>query len=131
MNRVIKFRVWDIELHMWINNLGMGKNNTLTKGTEKRFHVMQFSGLHDKNGHEIYEGDIICSDKYNSWEWRGVIKFSHGAFGAEILSTEKKQSMIGIWGQKHNLRKLDDDIVERLVVIGNIYETPHLLTKPT
>ena len=131
MNREIKFRVWDIELHMWINNIGMGKDNTLCKGTEKRFAVMQYIGLKDKNGNEIYEGDILCNDKYQTCEWRGVVKFSHGVFGAEWLSNVKSQSMVGSWGQKHNLRKLDDDIVERQIVIGNIYENPELLTEPS
>ena len=131
MNREIKFRVWDIELHMWINNIGMGKDNTLCKGTEKRFSVMQYIGLKDKNGNEIYEGDILCNDEYQTWEWRGVVKFSHGVFGAEWLSNEKSQSMVGSWGQKHNLRKLDDDIVERQIIIGNIYENPELLTEPS
>lgn len=131
MNREIKFRVWDIELHMWINNIGMGKDNTLCKGTEKRFAVMQYIGLKDKNGNEIYEGDILCNDEYQTWEWRGVVKFSHGVFGAEWLTNVKSQSMVGSWGQKHNLRKLDDDIIERQIVIGNIYENPELLTEPS
>lgn len=131
MNREIKFRVWDIELHMWINNIGMGKDNTLCKGTEKRFAVMQYIGLKDKNGNEIYEGDILCNDEYQTWEWRGVVKFSHGVFGAEWLSNVKSQSMVGSWGQKHNLRKLDDNIIERQIVIGNIYENPELLTEPS
>lgn len=131
MNREIKFRVWDIELHMWISNIGMGKDNTLCKGTEKRFAVMQYIGLKDKNGNEIYEGDILCNDEYQTWEWRGVVKFSHGVFGAEWLSNVKSQSMVGSWGQKHNLRKLDDDIIERQIVIGNIYENPELLTEPS
>ena len=129
MNREIKFRVWDIELHMWINNIGMGKDNTLCKGTEKRFAVMQYIGLKDKNGNEIYEGDILCNDEYQTWEWRGVVKFSHGVFGAEWLSNVKSKSMVGSWGQKHNLRKLDDDIVERQIIIGNIYENPELLSE--
>lgn len=128
MNREIKFRVWDIELRMWINNIGMGKDNTLAKGTEKRFVVMQFTGLKDKNGKEIYEGDILCSSDYNTWEWRGVVKFSHGVFGAEWLRNIKSQSMVGSWGQKHNLRKLDDDILERQVIVGNIFENPELLS---
>lgn len=131
MNREIKFRVWDIELHMWINNIGIGKDNTLCKGTEKRFAVMQYIGLKDKNGNEIYEGDILCNDEYQTWEWRGVVKFSHGVFGVEWLSNVKSQSMVGSWGQKHNLRKLDDDIVERQIIIGNIYENPELLSKPS
>jgi hypothetical protein len=35
--------------------------------------------------------------------------------------------MIGVWGQRHNLRRLDDDdfIVE---IIGNIHDNPDLLT---
>lgn len=131
MNREIKFRVWDIELHMWINNIGMGKDNTLCKGTEKRFAVMQYIGLKDKNGNEIYEGDILCNDEYQSWEFRGVVKFSHGVFGVEWLSNVKSQSMVGSWGQKHNLRKLDDDIIESQIVIGNIYENQELLTEPS
>lgn len=131
MNREIKFRVWDIELHMWINNIGMSKDNTLCKGTEKRFAVMQYIGLKDKNGNEIYEGDILCNDEHQTWEWRGVVKFSHGVFGSEWLSNVKSQSMVGSWGQKHNLRKLDDDIIERQIVIGNIYENPELLTEPS
>ena len=129
MNREIKFRVWDIELHMWINNIGMGKDNTLCKGTEKRFVVMQYIGLKDKNGNEIYEGDILCNYEYQTLEWRGVVKFSHGVFGAEWLSNVKSKSMVGSWGQKHNLRKLDDDIVERQIIIGNIYENPELLSE--
>jgi len=129
MNREIKFRVWDIELHMWINNIGMGKDNTLAKGTEKRFCVMQYTGLKDKNGNEIYEGDILCNDDYNTWEWRGVVKFSHGVFGVEWLTNIKSQSMVGSWGQKHNLRKLDDDILERQVIVGNVFENPELLSE--
>lgn len=94
-------------------------------------YVRESTGLKDKNGIEIYEGDIICNDEYQTWVWRGVVKFSHGVFGAEWLSNVKSQSMVGSWGQKHNLRKLDDDIVERQIVIGNIYENPELLTEPS
>ena len=91
--------------------------------------VGQFTGLLDKNGVKIFEGDIICNDDYNTWEWRGVVKFSHGVFGAEWLTNIKSQSMVGSWGQKHNLRKLDDDILERQIIIGNIHDNPELIGK--
>lgn len=129
MNREIKFRVWDSEFKIWVKNICFIPNNILAIG--ERFHTMQFIGLYDKHGKEIYEGDIICNDEYQNWEWRGVIKFSHGVFGAEWLSNIKSQSMVGSWGQKHNLRRLDDDIIERQIIIGNIYENPELLTHPS
>lgn len=130
MNREIKFRAWDKSQNY------MAYQSTPDLETIQSFmhhfgdkELMQFTGLHDMNGKEIYEGDIICSNKYQTWDWRGVIKFSHGVFGAEWLRNVKSQSMIGSWGQKHNLRKLDDDILEEQILIGNIYENPELLNK--
>ena len=160
MKRKIKFRAWNTEMkHMVFPSLEFGremwpytykqiiKSETNENGDKiefvlemvsidhilqsTEFEVMQFTGLLDKNGKEIYEGDILCNDDYNTWEWRGVVKFSHGVFGAEWLVNVKSQSMVGSWGQKHNLRKLDDDILERQVIVGNIYENPELLSEPS
>ena len=149
MNREIKFRAWvdngsikemhypnEIQMNsadawgLWcklgFENAYSEKHNI--QEWQKNIEWMQYIGLKDKNGKEIYEGDIMCNDEYQTWEWRGVVKFSHGVFGAEWLSNVKSQSMVGSWGQKHNLRKLDDDIVERQIIIGNIYENPELLS---
>lgn len=142
MNREIKFRAWDgSKMHNKVSALYPlfyrdGKypcrvDDTVTDQHISPVVIMQYIGLKDKNGVEIYEGDILCNDEYQTWEWRGVVKFSHGVFGAEWLSNVKSQSMVGSWGQKHNLRKLDDDIIERQIVIGNIYENPELLTEPS
>lgn len=105
MNREIKFRVWDIELHMWINNIGMGKNNTLTKGTEKRFHVMQFTGIKDKDGNEIYEGDLV---QHNAWD-----------YPFEVIFNQEKARFV--CKMKTGLTQHID--CQNLVVVGNIYET--------
>ena len=89
--------------------------------------VGQFMGMKDKNGNRIFEDDILSDEEYESWEWRGVVKFSHGLFGAEWLTNQKRQDMLGVWGQLHNLRRLDDGILDRKIVIGNIHDNPELL----
>ena len=61
MNREIKFRAWDGEQMIspdYINRQGCAcwKSNSIPETTNK---VMQFTGLVEKNGKEIYEGDIV------------------------------------------------------------------------
>jgi uncharacterized phage protein (TIGR01671 family) len=130
MKERIKFRAWN-ESQKYMAYQGTPDLETLQSFI---FHfgdkeLMQFTGLYDKNGKEIYEGDIISDFVYEEWESIGIIKFSHGVFGAEWLRNIKNQSMVGSWGQKHNLRTLDDDILDRKIVLGNIYENPELLLK--
>jgi uncharacterized phage protein (TIGR01671 family) len=79
--------------------------------------VGQYTGLKDRNGKEIYEGDIIrenyCGD---IWEW--VVKFSetYGGFYIHHLPTNETfyfDDMLGVF--------------ENGEVIGNIYENPELV----
>ena len=90
--------------------------------------VGQYTGLTDKNGRKIFEGDIVCI-RYRTGEicCSGDVQFSHGVYGAEWLGTKKNKSMVGGWGQLHNLRRFDDDIINDIEVIGNIYDNPELL----
>lgn len=112
--REIKFRAWDRNKNrmyyegdaaMW------SKDKPITSGDLLEWFedgdLMQFTGLKDKNGKEIWEGDIVRSLNEN-WE----VQFSKGQF--EIKA--KRNS----FGPK----SVDFDMVE---VIGNIYENPELL----
>ncbi|WP_427007171.1 YopX family protein [Pseudarthrobacter sp. H2] len=93
--------------------------------------LMQYTGLKDKNGVEIYEGDIVqFADK---WEWhRG--SFGGGFFASkddyeEVLSNHEK------YPYERRTVKLPEDyswllsseIQSYWEVIGNIYENPELL----
>ena len=90
--------------------------------------VGQFTGLTDKNGEKVFEGDIVCL-RYASGEicCRGDIQFDCGVFGAEWVVNKKYKYMVGSFGQNHNLRRLDDDIINEIEVIGNIHDNPELL----
>jgi uncharacterized phage protein (TIGR01671 family) len=78
---------------------------------------MQFTGLHDKNGKEIYEGDIM-QHKFDERLFNWLISFDDGAF---VLQN------IGVDGYlMDKIRLTQTSCIER-IVIGNIYENPELL----
>lgn len=82
--------------------------------------IMQFTGLKDKNGQEIYEGDIIRSPLENIGEI---------LFGNKTYKTNTDEYECNGWlfrrADKHT-ETLDSSIIAG-VIIGNIYENPELL----
>lgn len=112
--------VWEIS-----ENTGMGDRYEIDPET-----VGQFTGLTDKNGTKIFEGDIVCT-RYSDGKicCSGDVQFCYGVYGAEWIEQKKNKGMVGGWGQLHNLRRFDDDIINNIEVIGNIYDNPELLEK--
>lgn len=130
--RTFKFRAWDsINKIMFIPNSASSSSSFsgfkggelevsayIGKGEWIKFPIMFFTGLMDKNGKEIFEGDIVkCTDGadeisyLNSDTGIGVISFLCGCWYIDKINNE--------------LFTIDQEgYVE---VIGNIYENPELL----
>jgi len=72
--------------------------------------VEQYTGLKDKNGKEIYEGDIV---KFEDTKHIGIVCLKDGEFLVEELP--KRNAVRLLWCEKH------------AEIIGNIYENPELL----
>jgi uncharacterized phage protein (TIGR01671 family) len=78
--------------------------------------VGQYTGLADKNGKKIFEGDIVVMTlPAAKMHWRAVCKFHSGAFGLvwHHMSAERWQAFTGICNAEYE-------------VIGNIYDNPEL-----
>lgn len=87
-----------------------------------RFILMQFTGLHDKNGKEVYEGDIL--------KWRdsdSVLEVSWGHVGWDLVSQIFKYPHQG-WKDRPSCGEVNViGYIKKSIVIGNIYENPELL----
>ena len=71
---------------------------------------MQFTGLKDARGVEIYEGDVV-KDDYDKW----LVNFRDGKFGLERQNPEKPSDYVFV------------DIDKRAEIIGDVYSNPELL----
>lgn len=110
MKREIKFRAWDKALKEILPNVQNHINDkewafgSMLKND--RWVLMQFTGLHDKNGREIYEGDILESDSFvDTFSWTD---------GGYTFDRDTKDEVMTVHYPYE--------------VIGNIYSNPELLT---
>jgi len=76
-NRIIRFRIWDRqneEMINWYELINNDKSLLLQVIESDLAEVMQFTGLTDKNGKDIYEGDIMFTGSHNRIiEWHESI----------------------------------------------------------
>lgn len=121
--REIKFRVWDTYnkemLELEELNYEYGEPAIRTTMYSDYFGpsdmiLMQYVGLHDKNGKEIYEGDVVKID-CPTMKMTGEIKYSEMSAMFYIYDVIEDIEET-LWYQK-----------EEYEIIGNIYENPELL----
>lgn len=116
--REIKFRVWD-KVHgmMPVQKISLKTMKAMPYGWNIAYdfgEVMQYTGLKDKHGKEIYEGDII--------------RYEHSAVGSIVRVVQYKYGMYGVEGNVKGTQIPFANILDSTrEVIGNIYENPELL----
>ena len=76
MGREIKFRIWDKINRMWLRCFNV---NLFDIGDLPNVELMQYTGLKDKNGKEIYEGDIVILNDTEE-ENRCIVKYKYGSY---------------------------------------------------
>jgi len=109
MSREIKFRAWFYnEMYSW-ESLVLDKY-TFDDFDRANYVFMQFIGLQDKNGKDIYEGDIIKTINGN---WGIVVKKNHG-FQVTVSETDSSFYTVVFMCESE--------------IIGNIHENPELLS---
>ncbi|MDQ4121671.1 MAG: YopX family protein [Acidobacteriota bacterium] len=119
MKREIKFRAFSTKSGMWTwEKLTQGHPlSCLYSHPDGSWNVMQFTGLKDKNGVEIYEGDVLRMENYHGEIFIDDVQFRDGAFQVEVRDAEYDLTVIG-WL---------DELDIKAEVIGNIYENAELL----
>lgn len=111
--REMKFRAWDKNLNVFLRYefppVRINSDGTIEFPTTGDIALQQYTGLKDKNGKEIYEGDIITADFLGEINY-SVIRWDDGGFWCKY-----KNGSNHLPGEKNR------------EVIGNIYENPDLL----
>ena len=119
MKREIKFRAWDTPNKYMITHKELClvplTYDEVFKGKEG-YPLMQYTGLKDKNGVEIYEGDIV----YIAGKGNCEVKFQHLCWEAIII--KPKFNLDDVFPISESYFEGDVE-----TVLGNIYENPELL----
>ena len=135
--RKIKFRAWDketkkmfsvthLQLDIYNDKVSFAASEDLEENRTEfydmdKIKLMQFTGLEDKNGKEIYEGDIVSVkylyDKRTTDRAQVVWQEDKAGFGLKSLK--------GLTNEVYELYRVTSK--HNLEVIGNIYENKELL----
>lgn len=120
MNREFEFRAWLTKYNKMVNiySWNIWQEYFMCSEYDSEFYleetpIMQYTGLKDKNGKEIYEGDIIF-ESFGERYYKVI--FENASFRAEAEGDFDEYSF-----------DLIDIVAQGCEIVGNIYENPELI----
>ena len=142
MSKNIKYRAWDSEDKKFLNNdkyvIGRFRENTIaftiyidnktilgypSIEREKDIILMQFTGLTDRNGVDVFEGDIIKYTDDDSMNYNRLCVIEWHKYGIYCLVKRFLKERDGFGSYQFNYLNNADEIE----VIGNIYQNKEFL----
>lgn len=123
LSRAIRFRAWDreekvmIDADSWYFSEEFEPFIDSVKRCLERFDLMQFTSLLDKNGTEIYEGDVVKMNPDDD-NWNDVVIFDRGHFELRSFKNPVVDCSLQDWCY---------DSSNPCIVIGNIHADPGLV----
>ena len=111
--RELKFRVWNSRQNNFeyfpLHNIVVSENLLASYS----YPVQQYTGFTDRNGKDVYEGDIFRSGAYKKWS---AVEFIDGKFVVALMGA-----------RVYDLCELFEEDYAKPEVIGNIFENKDLL----
>lgn len=141
--REIKFRAWDEKNQRYIlpphsvssfigSNFFTLDGRCYIEGREQGLLLEQFTGLHDKEGREVYEGDLLRLPPEREWQGKNFSAFEVFYHDNDSTPTDcglvlgRMRNYGSIAGGYCGYKLIPRD-VGRMIVIGNIHSNPELL----
>ena len=125
MNRPLKFKVWNKKSNEWCGTIGLNEtisHNELEYDTDDLVFV-QYTGLKDSKGKEVYEGDVIIDKKYKFFD-KKYKEYRQCIWDQERLTYRWVGKNISL-----PIHTSDDNMTLKEKIVGNIFEHKHLLEK--
>ena len=138
-----KFKVWDTKEKEWVINprvalihhekswgndfyLEIDEDWNDEDYDPTRYIFLQSTGLKDKKGNEIYEGDVLITD----WDWRNKpVRYFYVKECLPFIELVDKQGFDYDNGDYYQGSNVESHQWKSFEIAGNIYENPELMKK--
>ncbi len=123
----IKFRIFNKKIKSYIDIHSSAIMIDELNDLNDNLIVEQFTGLHDKNGKEIYTGDILQLKKLDGSVLLYKIFCVKGGFAFNTHQDDFYKTQIEIYFYESTSDMQNSSFISTLEIIGNIFENPELL----